>query len=203
MHLTGHAGLSTALQALSSLALPELEALTPLMRVRVLQPGDALFRSNACDQGVYCLREGLLKLVYEDARGRQFVKAFIEAGRPFASATALSPEGRTSFAALALEPSVIERIEFSALDALAQRHLSWALALARAFQEYGQRKEQRELELLTLDAEARYRRFLSTQPALTARLPQKDIAAYLGVTPVGLSRIRARVLRQPYESADS
>ena len=36
-------------------------------------------------------------------------------------------------------------------------------------------------------------RFLAEEPALAARIPQKDLALYLGITPVALSRIRGRL----------
>ena len=41
----------------------------------------------------------------------------------------------------------------------------------------------------------RYRLFLDEEPALAARIPQKDLALYLGITPVALSRIRGRLNR--------
>lgn len=44
-----------------------------------------------------------------------------------------------------------------------------------------------------MSAEARYRSFLETYPDLAMRIPQKDLARHLGVTPVGLNRIVRRV----------
>jgi CRP-like cAMP-binding protein len=58
---------------------------------------------------------------------------------------------------------------------------------------FGIRKELREYELLCLSAEERYRRLLTNTPALLDKVTQNDIARYLGVTPVGLSRIKTRV----------
>ena len=58
---------------------------------------------------------------------------------------------------------------------------------------YGIKKETREFELLCLPAEERYRRLLDAAPSLFERVTQNDIARYLGVTPVGLSRIKKRV----------
>ena len=57
------------------------------------------------------------------------------------------------------------------------------------------RKEARERELLTLGAEARYRAFCADEPLLARRIPQKDLARHLGLTPVGLNRIAMRVRR--------
>jgi hypothetical protein len=53
-------------------------------------------------------------------------------------------------------------------------------------------KVRRERDLLMLSAEALYRKFVNETPSLAERVPQKDLAAFLGVTPVGLNRIIRR-----------
>ena len=58
---------------------------------------------------------------------------------------------------------------------------------------YALSQERRVRDLLTLSAEDRYVNFLVDVPEMIGVLPQKDIAAYVGVTPVGLSRIATRV----------
>jgi CRP-like cAMP-binding protein len=55
------------------------------------------------------------------------------------------------------------------------------------------RKQEREAGLPCASAEARYRSLLSTSAGVLARLPQGDIARYLGVTPVAFSRIKRRI----------
>lgn len=55
------------------------------------------------------------------------------------------------------------------------------------------KKERREYELLCLSAEDRYRALMENTPQLADMVTQNEIALYLGVTPVGLSRIKKRV----------
>ncbi|MBL4788193.1 MAG: hypothetical protein JKY60_03815, partial [Kordiimonadaceae bacterium] len=55
------------------------------------------------------------------------------------------------------------------------------------------KKERREYELLCLSAEQRYRLLLERQPDLVSKIKQQDIALYLGITPVALSRIKKRM----------
>lgn len=73
--------------------------------------------------------------------------------------------------------------------------MAWARARQAMTLAFAVRKERRERELLTLSAEGRYRAFLEASPDLERRIPQKELARYLGVTPVGLNRIVARVRR--------
>lgn len=51
----------------------------------------------------------------------------------------------------------------------------------------------REIELIALSAEERYRRLLARSPHLLQLVPQKDIASYLRMTPETFSRLRAKV----------
>lgn len=55
--------------------------------------------------------------------------------------------------------------------------------------------QKRLLETISSTAEERYLSFLDTYPHLTNRLPQTQIAAYLGITPEFLSRIRNSLVK--------
>ncbi|MFN8321973.1 MAG: hypothetical protein U0T74_04895 [Chitinophagales bacterium] len=57
--------------------------------------------------------------------------------------------------------------------------------------------EERMVGLLTLSPEERYEQLLqSNKKKIIERIPQHLIANYLGITPVSLSRIRARLLKK-------
>jgi CRP-like cAMP-binding protein len=75
--------------------------------------------------------------------------------------------------------------------------VTWANVVRRALLIFARRKEkrERERELLTLRPEQRYRAFMAETPGLEERIPQRDLARHLGLTPVGLNRIVARVKR--------
>ncbi|HTN17525.1 MAG TPA: Crp/Fnr family transcriptional regulator [Chitinophagaceae bacterium] len=55
---------------------------------------------------------------------------------------------------------------------------------------------QRVLDNLELSAKERYAKFCSTYPTLTNTIPQKQVAAYIGVTPEFLSKMKAEYLRE-------
>ncbi len=141
----------------------------------------------------YVVKSGLIKNVYLRADGETWIKSFAHEGRFFASIAALKAGGSTSFSAVCIEASELEQFPFSALERLAEADIVWATILRRAIMIFAERKEARERELLTLTPEDRYRRFVADNPGLEARITQKDLAAYLGVTPVGLNRIVKRV----------
>ncbi|HET6397671.1 MAG TPA: Crp/Fnr family transcriptional regulator [Pseudoxanthomonas sp.] len=181
------------LGALAGAPLPEWETVAAALEVCELAPGQVLFNAGARAPHVFFVRRGILRLAYESGDGRHRIKGFVPEGRFFASARALAGDGRAAFRADALEAACVERLDYAVLERLAAVHLPWQAALASGFRVFGLRKEQREHDLLVLDAGARYRRFLEDYADVAGRIPLKDVAAYIGVTPVGLSRIRRRL----------
>lgn len=182
-----------ALCVLAGTVLPEREVLERATRLRELVTGDALFRVGERHPTVFAVTRGVVRLVYETPHGDSWIKGFAEPGICFASLTALQPGGVTSYSAYAELPSTVACINMQAIEELAGRHLAWQRAMANAFKLYGQRKEQREMELLTQTPQQRYLGFLQNNPGLAAILRQRDIASYVRVTPVALSRIKARL----------
>ncbi len=57
--------------------------------------------------------------------------------------------------------------------------------------------QKRLLQNISSSAEDRYLSFLQNYPHLTNRIPQTQIAAYLGITPEFVSRIRNNLVKKP------
>lgn len=75
------------------------------------------------------------------------------------------------------------------LSKLRARHPVW-IEGGRALAEYRYfEKCDREYELLSMNAEERYRAFLKRHGANSGHIPQKDVACYIGVTPSSLNKI--------------
>jgi CRP-like cAMP-binding protein len=183
------------LETLAGEPLPEWERFARDVRSRRMAAGEALFHADQAWPWLAVVTSGVAKLVYPREDGGERIKSFIAEGGFFASLAALTPRGRTTFAAVAMTDLGIEQIPYVTLREFGDRHIAWQRALRVGIERYGARKEKRERELLTLTPEQRYGRFLLEEPALAARIPQKDLALYLGITPVALSRIRARLQR--------
>jgi CRP-like cAMP-binding protein len=181
------------LEALAGEPLPEWSRAASAIALLEIKPGAHVFRTDEPARAVYFVRHGLLKLVYVTADGSEWIKNFSYENTFFASIAALQPAGRATFSAIAIERTKIECIDYDVLLELAERHMAWQRALRRGFELYGAKKEQRERDLLTLTAGERYAAFLRDAPSISQRVTQQDLALYLGVTPVALSRIRSRL----------
>jgi CRP-like cAMP-binding protein len=94
----------------------------------------------------------------------------------------------------ALEPSVVLRVEYRALEQLYEKvprmERFFRLLLSRAFHS----TQDRIYEEHALSVQERLQRCRKRYPWLEQRIPQKHIASYLGITPEFLSKNRKKML---------
>ena len=193
MHPTDALASQRLLSTLAGGELPDWHGFADGVRVLRVARDSLVFDHGVAHPYVYVMRRGLLKLAYLSDRGEEWIKSFIAEGQFFASIAALAPAGSTSFAAEAIEDCELEQLDYRDIAARVASSRPWQRALAQALLIYGARKEARERELLTLAPAERYRAFLRQSPGVVDRVRQRDLALYLGVTPVSLSRLKARV----------
>jgi CRP-like cAMP-binding protein len=79
-------------------------------------------------------------------------------------------------------------------DSLFKQNSKWAGFCKRIYESAISTYEQRTNDLLTLSAEKRYLKLLSTQPEIIGNIPIQYIASYIGIKPESLSRIRRQVI---------
>lgn len=164
-----------------------------LWRPQSRSAGERVFDQGDMATHVWVLDKGLVKLSYVTADGQDWVKSFVADIGLFSGNADISLAGPNRYGAVCLEDSVVVALP---VDWLVQR-VSEKQDLQSALVAFSlwlqQRKQEREESLLCLSAEQRYRAFLSDAPSLAGRLRQNDIARYIGITAIALSRIRRRV----------
>ncbi|MEM7427459.1 MAG: Crp/Fnr family transcriptional regulator [Pseudomonadota bacterium] len=157
------------------------------------EQGQYLFRQGDDNRALYLLKGGLLKAYYLSADGKENIKSFLVPGDTIGSLKGVFSESGCSFNLVCLEQSELVRIDFDIVYSHSRDNLALAREMLDFLLKFAMKKETREFELLCLPPEERYRRLLETTPRLFDQVTQNDIARYLGVTPVGLSRIKKRV----------
>jgi CRP-like cAMP-binding protein len=194
--------------------LPGWDEVARTERTADLARGETLLTPGQCDRVLYLVQKGVLAVQALTPRGGVETLALREEGEIVTAAETLNPEAlarvtskqfnpqMTSLATLetgqstvrisALEPSRVIGYDFSVIARLLDTHQAWALAFNTC----------RHVTLLSEQLETHRRRTLSTEelyqllederPGLVARLRQKDIAAYLGVSEASLSRLIKR-----------
>lgn len=196
--------------------LPDGEAFDAVTQTVSAVAGETIFdRGDADHHVVYVVLRGAVKILAADAFGAEHLVGLARVGELVASIRALAPDGLSRFVdedllgadwsvtdrmgvtdtrAVAITDATLQCIDFQVVHARMKEHGgTWAVAVFNAAMHYAMVEEHRARQFLMLTAEDRYRHFLRRYPDLVGVLPQKDIGSYIGVTPVGISRIAARV----------
>ena len=165
----------------------------------VLQPKKLRRRQYLVQAGEPCRYEcfvtkGCLRQYYVDDKGSERILSFAVEDYWISDMYGLIM-GQPALTNIdALEDCELLLIEKKAFDELLVRvpkfERFFRIILQRAFVSH----QRRIIENISLQADERYCRFVERYPALEQRLPQKQIAAYLGITPESLSRIRRQRL---------
>ena len=150
--------------------------------------GQTLFDQDNAPADVFILTQGLVKLVYITPEGEERIKSFIVDQGVFAA-----ENGMLAFGARTLEPSTVIRLPLQWV----KDQLSKNADLQRTYSQFAdwvrQRKSRREQSLLCDSATERFQAMQALEPDLVSRLPQGDVAGYLGITPIAFSRIKRRL----------
>lgn len=158
-----------------------------------VRSGEHLFSQGDYDSNVYFVKSGLLKAYYIRVDGKEHIKSFLSEGSIIGSMVALLDADPCTFSLVALEDGAVVSLPFVQLKEAANQDVGLANVLIDFLSAYGKRKERREFELLSLSPEERYSVLLEAMPDVTDRVKQADLAAYIGVTPQALSRIKRRI----------
>jgi CRP-like cAMP-binding protein len=142
---------------------------------------------------MYIVSNGLLKAFYVSEEGKETIKSFLQPGDFIGSMTAVVNKGVCSFILKCLKDSQVLRIPFDDILQATQDSHEIAINIIELLLGLSMKKEGREYELLSLSAEKRYLALCERAPQIIEHVTQNDIARYLGITPVALSRIKKRV----------
>ena len=173
-----------------------LQRLRPLPLLR-FNNGELLQPPDAEVDHVFRIESGLVRLYALEADGREFNHGFHGAGdwvfgRIVLRDGALCCDGR-ALGIAALRHGTAQRVTTAALECWRREDPVIAEYLFAQLMHFSAERIGRAQDQVLRSAEQRYRDLLRTQPDITSDVPLQQIAAWLGITPVALSRVRRRV----------
>jgi CRP-like cAMP-binding protein len=191
----------TAVRAgLSSLAdIPDEEWTRAISTVRHLHlKKNAYFlRVGSIPDKMAYIVSGIFRVVYVTDSGEEKILAFRGEGRMLSAFSAFLEQTPAWYDIQALEDADLLWFSLEQYTAGLQQHPCWQIVNRKYVEMLFLEKERRESELLSDDAETRYKKFKERFPGVEQRIRQYHIAAYLGITPVALSRIRKKLRENP------
>ncbi|HYE54484.1 MAG TPA: Crp/Fnr family transcriptional regulator [Chitinophagaceae bacterium] len=169
-------------------------ALEQIINRKLYKRNDYFIREGQCPRNIAFVCEGLFSQYFTSSDGDVIIKRFFPEGYYCTSMSALVSNTPSNFTIKALEDTTVLEYDYQAFKRLTKLHPDIADAYIRYLEVHWiMEKEPQEIALRYETAKSRYISFRQQFPSLEARLKQHEIAAYLGVTPTQLSRIRAEL----------
>ncbi len=162
-----------------------------MLSVRDLRKGEYFVRAGEIPARVGFMVKGWLQYFYVDADGRKFVRYFCRGGHFVSSLSAMMDGSPSAYSIQALEAARLVVFSYKDWLRLLETDVAWGFIHRTILEQALARAEERERSLVLDDAATRYQRFLEELPGAEEHIKQQDIANYLGINPVTLSRIRA------------
>lgn len=160
---------------------------------RRFEPGIFLVRAGDMPGDFHFISKGLVQLSYPNNEAHAAVKSFAHENEVTGPLLAWLANKASPLDIRAIEYT--ETLAFSSilLPDLLHRHPAWEKILSGYVEALARRMENRARSFMENSPERRYINFLQDESSLSKRLPLNQIAAYLGITDVSLSRIRRRL----------
>lgn len=166
----------------------DVDLITSLFVLKTYQKNEVLYQSDQSLNKLYFVNEGLLKKIYVNEDGKEFIIGFALENWWESDFEAFFHQGKTNTYLIAIEKTTVLEITNTNYSLLLQKHpaimhffLDKAYSGSIAFQN-------RIISTFTLDAEAKYLQLIKKYPEWIQRIPKKYLASYLGLSRETLSR---------------
>lgn len=175
---------------------PEWSRFAGLFHIRRLQEYDHFLLPDVILDELCFVCSGLLRAYYLADDGTEANKTFI-VDREFAGPLPAAALGQPVVCGIqALEPTTLLVAQYADFAVLLQEHPVFGQFQHKLTTWLLSRKEMRTRSLLLGGARERYLDFVERYPQLVGRVPQYQIASFLGITEVHMSRLRRMLAHQ-------
>jgi CRP-like cAMP-binding protein len=177
----------------AALGKEDLASLSAIVRPEHLERGASFIREGEDSTRLALVVKGLFRSYYIDDEGRDYTKLFLPEGSILLSYYAHLAGRPSAYFIEALEDSELLVADIADFERLTESSRGLLLLYKGFADSTLVEKEGHRLSLISEKGMKRYLRFRRERPGLEARLKQCDLASYLGLTPVSLSRLRRRL----------
>lgn len=179
------------LNTLSSLSKEAIDDLELEIADKTFDKADLILTSGRVCGQLYFLNKGLVKLSFHKD-GKEFIMRFFSENSIFTGLDSYILQTKSDYSVIALEPTRVSCISYSKMEFLCKKHHCVETAFRKFVSIASVNMMKRISEMLEENGTTRYHNFIKANPQLLQRISLGDLANYLGITQVSLSRIRAK-----------
>jgi CRP/FNR family transcriptional regulator, dissimilatory nitrate respiration regulator len=182
------------LQGMSAAQWSELE---PLLMVADYRKAEPLVRQGDEEMEQFFILEGMLKRVVSNPEGREMILRFAAETEMDTSYAAWRMRTPVPYSIVAVTKVRTAELPMPQWVEFLERHADLKLRFEHEVMKLMSEVMAHTITLHLLDAPGRLARFQRKHPELAGRIPKKELAAYLNLTPETLSRLKQRLGKKP------
>jgi CRP-like cAMP-binding protein len=186
------------LQLKQNLILREMPApawndLEPQLEIAECRKGEPLVRQGGTGMEQFFILEGILKRVVSNPQGKEMILRFAAETDMDTSYAAWRLKTPMPYSIAAVTKVRVARLSMPHWVEFLERHTEIKLRFEYEVMRLMSEVMAHTITLHLLDAPGRLARFMRKHQDLIGRIPKKELASYLNLTPETLSRLRQRV----------
>lgn len=168
-----------------------LQTILSNFKIKKVKKGELILKRGQIAYQYFYIKSGALRFFYGES-DQQLTAWVVLKNEFFAEISSLSPQKPTRFNIEAIENSELFYIDKPEMEKLYKQFPVWQYFGRITWEAMAVRMINQIISFQTLSAEERYLEFMADSELLQ-RVPVKQIASYLGITPNALSRIRKNI----------
>ena len=180
-------------QALARMSAAQWAELEPLLTIADYRKGDPLVRQGDEEMEQFFVLEGMVKRVVSNPQGREMILRFAAEGEMDTSYAAWRLRTPLPYSIVAVTKVRTAELPLPLWAEFLERHPEIKLRFEYEVMRLISEVMAHTITLHLLDAPGRLARFQRKHPELAGRIPKKELAAYLNLTPETLSRLKQKL----------
>jgi len=169
----------------------EVETVVAHTDLRQFKKGTILLEEGAVSKSCYAVVEGCVREYYLK-EGQEKTTAFFTEGQPVNSFSSYTNQVPSKHFLICAEDAILTVGTQSLVDDMCLRIPRLSDFIRTEVEKDAGRLQERMATFMTSSPEERFEYLMENNPSLLSRVPQHQVASYLGVTPESFSRIKKR-----------
>ena len=160
--------------------------------IKTFEKETFLIREGQISRNAYYVIKGLVR-EYKLINGEEKTTEFYVEGQPVINFDSIANQTPSTLNFVCAEETIVAVLNTKKEEELYAKYPRFETFCRTGMEKMMGIKQIKLTEFITLKPEKRYQKLQSERPELLNRVPQYQIASYLGITPEALSRIRNRL----------
>lgn len=177
----------------TSLNEEDQQAIVDEIRIEEFKKGTVLFKQGDAPTKCYFILKGCVRQYSIDGDGREVTSNFYTEEQAIAIFNHHKPDKSSDYTFTCIEDSVMVVGDLDTEKDMYNKHPQLESMTRRMIEENFSQVQEEFAAFIASSPEERFRTLLMKRPSLIDRVPQHQLASYLGMTPESLSRIKKRI----------